>query len=185
MPMPNELEKMVFIKFTISTHEVQRLCWCYEWKKPNCGIQAYFYKLKLDFPGVPDKFVPGAIKRGTRIPLNSTMLYESSLQDCTGFTTLQAAKSEHRQKARSWWLNSFPITVYKRNPTKPTKLCNNMCSPSSFLLRAMISKEEENNVEEENVRFTLVIIHQTHSFRQMGRQFDQGSEHPKDQAPGC
>jgi hypothetical protein len=49
----------------------------------------------------------------------------------------------------------------------------------------MISKEEENNVEEENVRFTLVIIHQTHSFRQMGRQFDQGSEHPKDQAPGC
>jgi hypothetical protein len=49
----------------------------------------------------------------------------------------------------------------------------------------MISKEEENNVEEENVRFTLVIIHQTHSFRQMGRQFDQGSEHPKDQASGC
>jgi hypothetical protein len=49
----------------------------------------------------------------------------------------------------------------------------------------MISKEEENNVEEENVRFNLVIIHQLHSFRQMGRQFDQGSEHPKDQAPGC
>ncbi len=24
-----------------------------------------------------------------------------------------------------------------------------------------------------------------HSFRQMGRQFDQGSEHPKDQASGC
>jgi hypothetical protein len=48
----------------------------------------------------------------------------------------------------------------------------------------MISKEEENNVEEENVSFNLVIIHQLHSFRQMGRQFDQGSEHPKDQAPG-
>jgi hypothetical protein len=51
----------------------------------------------------------------------------------------------------------------------------------------MISKEEENNVEEEeNVRFNLVIIHQPHSFRQVGCQFDQGSEHPKDQAPpGC
>jgi hypothetical protein len=48
----------------------------------------------------------------------------------------------------------------------------------------MISKEEENNVEEENVSFNLVIIHQPHSFRQMGHQFDQGSEHPKDQAPG-
>jgi len=40
--------------------------------------------------------------------------------------------------------------------------------------------------EEENVRFNLVIIHQPHSFRQVGCQFDQGSEHPKDQAPpGC
>jgi hypothetical protein len=44
---------------------------------------------------------------------------------------LQAAKSEHRQKARRrWWF----IQTTKRNPTKPTKLCNNMCSPSSSTL---------------------------------------------------
>jgi hypothetical protein len=46
---------MVFIKFTISTHQVQRL-WCYKWKNPTVGTS--LYKLKLDFR-CTRQFVPG------------------------------------------------------------------------------------------------------------------------------
>jgi hypothetical protein len=131
------LEKMVFIKFTISTHEVQRLCWCYTSEKTQVWVQACINSnwTSQVYQTICSRSNQsrGAPESHSILPCCMNKLYKTA--QALQLYKQQKASTDRRQEDDDWIHSQLQTT--KRNPTKPTKLCNNMCSPI-LLLRTCV-----------------------------------------------